>query len=458
MRRNHKNIVIALAALTAGVVASAVLPAGVAQAATVSAVPAAKTAPGMPKFGEAGPMVKALQEAIIKNGFTLRGGATGTFDKRTLATLKTFQKVVGLPVTGVVDVATAKVLKLTTAATTTTAAPATTAAPTTTAAPATTVAAPVYAFTESNLPVRGNKGDNVVILQKALVAAGFAVKGGVDGAFGSGTTATIAAFQTAKGLTATGLLDAATARALGLVAPAAAAAPAPVAAAAVTAPLTLDTLPSRGQKSESVVALQKALVAAGIQVKGGVDGVFGIATTVALRKYQSANGLNVTGVADAATAVKLGLISPPAVTISVFPVQGQCNFVDTWHAPRGGGRLHLGVDIIAPEGKLIYAAVDGTITKIYTEGVDKLAGNGFRLTAADGTYFFYGHLRNLADGITVGTKVKAGQVLGFNGHTGDTNTPHLHFEVHPRGGEAVNPFFIVKSIDACNVTEPRPAA
>jgi murein DD-endopeptidase MepM/ murein hydrolase activator NlpD len=146
------------------------------------------------------------------------------------------------------------------------------------------------------------------------------------------------------------------------------------------------------------------------------------------------------------------------VTIAVFPVQGQCNFVDTWHAPRGGGRKHLGVDIIAPEGKLIYAAVDGTITKIYREGTDRLAGNGFRLTAADGTYFFYGHLRNLADGVTVGTKVKAGQVLGFNGRTGDTNTPHLHFEVHPRGGEAVNPYFIVKSIDACNVTEPRPAA
>ena len=85
-------------------------------------------------------------------------------------------------------------------------------------------------------------------------------------------------------------------------------------------------------------------------------------------------------------------------------------------------------------------------------------GNGFRLTTADGTYFFYGHLRNLADGITVGTKVKAGQVIGFVGHTGDTNTPHLHFEVHPRGGDAVNPYLMVKSIDACNVKEPRPAA
>ena len=211
-------------------------------------------------------------------------------------------------------------------------------------------------------------------------------------------------------------------------------------AAAAAAPLTMDTLPARGDKNDTVVVLQKALVAAGIQVKGGVDGVFGVATTVALQKFQAANGLNVSGVADAATALKLGLIAAPAVTISVFPAQGLCNYVDTWHAPRGGGRLHLGVDIIAAEGNLVYAAVDGTITKLYTEGNDKLAGNGFRLTTADGTYFFYGHLRNLADGITVGTKVKAGQVIGFVGHTGDTNTPHLHFEVHPRGGDAVNPY------------------
>ena len=170
-----------------------------------------------------------------------------------------------------------------------------------------------------------------------------------------------------------------------------------------------------------------------------------------------ANGLTPTGQADVATAVKLGLVSAPAVQLAVFPVQGPCNFTDTWHAPRGGGRLHLGVDIIAAEGNLIYAAVDGTITKVYNEANDKKAGNGVRLAMADGTYFFYGHLQRLADGIGVGSVVKAGQVLGTNGKTGATSTPHLHFEVHPRGGEAVNPFAIVKAVDACHVTAPRPA-
>jgi murein DD-endopeptidase MepM/ murein hydrolase activator NlpD len=137
-------------------------------------------------------------------------------------------------------------------------------------------------------------------------------------------------------------------------------------------------------------------------------------------------------------------------------MQGTCNFEDTWHAPRGGGRLHLGVDIIAPEGRLIYAVTDGTITKTYSSATDKLAGNGVRLTMPDGTYFFYGHFQRIADGITVGSKVKAGQVIGYNGKSGATNTPHLHFEVHPRGGEAINPYPIVKAVDACNVTAPLP--
>lgn len=457
MRRNSQHIIIGIAATVAGsTLAVTLAPAGTASAATVQAQSSgAKTAPGMPQFGESGPAVKALQEAIIRNGFTLRGGATGNFDARTRSVLRTFQKVVGLKVTGVVDAPTASVLKLTNGSTTTTAPAApTTVAPSTTAAPA--APAPSFPFTAQNLPVRGNKGDAVVTVQKSLAAAGLQVRGGIDGSFGSGTTATIAEFQAARGLAPSGLLDAATARALGLVAPEAAPAPVPVAKTATNAPLAAGSLPRRGQKSSAVVAVQQALVNAGVTVKGGVDGVFGAATTVALRTYQAANGLAVTGKADYATALKLGLVDAPAVSIAVFPVQGACNFEDTWHAPRGGGRLHLGVDVIAPEGKLIYAVADGTITKVYSSATDKLAGNGVRLTTADGTYFFYGHFQRIADGIGVGSTVKAGQVIGYNGKSGATNTPHLHFEVHPRGGEAINPYPIVKAVDACHVTAPLP--
>jgi peptidoglycan hydrolase-like protein with peptidoglycan-binding domain len=420
----------------------------------------AKTAPGQPAFGDKGPHVVAVQTAIMRNGFTLRGGATGVFNKSTQRALKSFQKVVGIKVTGVVDTATAKVLKVAAASTTTVQATTTTVQATTTTVAPTTTTTPVVAYplTTSTLPVRGAKGDAVVAVQKALKAAGLEVKGGIDGAFGSGTTSTIVSFQTSKGLTASGVLDIPTAVALALIAPVAAPAPAPAPAAVSIAstPTLLDSsaLPARGNRGDAVRTLQKALINAGIEVKGGADGVFGGATFVALQKFQTANALSVTGTLTTQTAVKLGLVAAPAVAISVFPVQGLCSYENTWHAPRGADRKHLGVDIIAKEGNLLYAVADGTITKLYTVGTDKLAGNGVRLTMADGTYFFYGHMQKIADGITIGTKVKAGQVVGYLGKTGGTTTPHLHLEVHPLGGAAIDPTPVVSAVDACSVTTP----
>ena len=458
MSHSHTHFVNRIIVATA-VVAMGLVMAPTGAHASTGAVAAssatAKTAPGQPAFGDKGPHVVAVQTAIMRNGFTLNGGATGVFNKSTQRALKTFQKVVGLKATGVVDTATAKVLKVAAATTTTIQATTTTVAPTTTTTPAV-----VYPLTASTLPVRGAKGDVVVAVQKALKAAGLEVKGGIDGAFGSGTTSTIASFQTSKGLTASGVLDIPTAVALALIAPVAAPTPAPApAAVSIASTATLidpSALPVRGNRGDTVRTLQNALIGAGIEVKGGADGVFGGATFVALQKYQTANALTVTGTLTTQTAVKLGLVAAPAVAISVFPVQGLCSYENTWHAPRGNGRKHLGVDIIAKEGKLLYAVADGTITKLYTEASDKLAGNGVRLTMADGTYFFYGHMQKIADGMTIGTKVKAGQVVGYLGKTGGTTTPHLHLEVHPLGGEAIDPTPIVAAVDACSVTTPLP--
>ncbi|MEY3805277.1 MAG: putative peptidoglycan binding domain, partial [Actinomycetota bacterium] len=84
-----------------GVLVSAAVPTltTTASAATVVSSTSSKTAPGQPKLGQSGPAVVALQQAIMRNGFTLTGGATGKFDARTQRVLKTFQKVVGLRVT-----------------------------------------------------------------------------------------------------------------------------------------------------------------------------------------------------------------------------------------------------------------------------------------------------------------------------------------------------------------------
>ena len=359
----------------------------------------------------------------------------------------------------------------------------------------------------SALPVYGDSSTTVLRLQEALVARGFTLKGGVDGIFTTNTQQTLKNFQKAVGFKATGRLDERTAAFLGLIAanqPAkikvkavssvaskpVAVAPAqnsvpiatPVTATPVTATpdvatpvvapavapaavsvvgtLSIDTLPARGQRSEAVRLVQQKLIENSIEVKGGADGIFGVATTISLTNFQNARGLNPTGAVDLPTAIALGVLPDMATLgfpqISVFPTQGRCSFVDSWHESRSGGRLHIGVDIVGPKGLAIYAVTDGTITKMYG-AESKLSGNALRLTAADATYFFYAHLDSFAPGITVGSVVKAGQIVGYMGASGNAGgNSHLHFEIHPGGGEAVNPYPVVKAVDACHVTEVLP--
>jgi murein DD-endopeptidase MepM/ murein hydrolase activator NlpD len=275
------------------------------------------------------------------------------------------------------------------------------------------------------------------------------VRGGADGIFGPATANALKQFQTSQGLSATGVVDDATAAAL--------ANPKNPVPNAGSPNQSAGGFAAYGEKGSRVIALQSALVKAGISVRGGVDGDFGGGTAAAVMDFQRANGLTVTGKLSDATAAKLGLDRLPApkapdpstVRLAAFPVEGRCYYGDSWGYPRGGGRAHLGVDIIAAEGKLLYAVADGTITKVYADYPGSLAGNGVRLTMADGTYFFYAHMTGVADGIGVGTKVTAGQVIGAVGSTGNARTNHLHFEIHPQGGSAVNPYPLVKAIDGC---------
>jgi len=361
---------------------------------------------------------------------------------------------------------------------------------------------PSASATTAALPVLGDSGATVSRMQEALIARGFTLKGGADGVFSASTQSTLKSFQKVAGFKATGRLDERTAKFLGLIAadqPAAkkikaaattSAAPVRAKAAPVVAPvkataaqavapvvapvaapvaapvivpvagmLTIDTLPTRGQRSDAVRLVQEKLIANGVEVKGGADGIFGLATSISLANFQTSRGLNATSAVDLPTAIALGVLPDLATLgipqINVFPSQGRCSFSDSWHAPRPGNRLHIGVDIVGPKGLALYAVVDGTITKMY--GADSsLSGNALRLTGADKTYFFYAHLDSFAPGITVGSTVRAGQIIGYMGSTGNSGVSHLHFEVHPGGGDAINPYPVVKAVDACHVTEVLP--
>jgi murein DD-endopeptidase MepM/ murein hydrolase activator NlpD len=114
------------------------------------------------------------------------------------------------------------------------------------------------------------------------------------------------------------------------------------------------------------------------------------------------------------------------------PIAGPSAFVDTWGAPRSGGRKHQGVDMMSPEGTPLVAVVAGD-ANMHTSS---LGGNVISLSGADGNGYFYGHL-SAFEGSS--RSVSAGEVIGYVGHTGDTTANHLHFEIHPGRGPAVDP-------------------
>lgn len=415
---------------------------------SLSAATVASAQPQLPKLGDSNPDVTRLQQAIVARGFTLRGGITGTFNDSTRTALRNLQKVAGFRPTGRLDARTAKFLGLTSlnvapAAKRNT--KASTVAATATAAPAIIVAR------------AGDRNETVRIVQQAMLKDGIGLAGGADGIYGNATSAAVAEFQKRRGLPITGQVDQVTMNAITAMSPVVAAPVAP-AAPAVVSGISIQNLPKRGERSENVRTLQNALIANNITVKGGADGVFGVATAIAITTFQTQRGLTSSGALDAPTAAALGLI--PSLEqlglpqMQAFPMQGRCSFVDSWHEPRSGGRVHEGTDIIGARGLAIYAVMDGVITRTYT-GL-ALGGNAIRLTIADGTYFYYSHLDGFAPGITSGVSVRAGQLIGYNGSTGNAGSPHLHFEVHPQGGAAINPYPLLKAIDGCSNTAVLP--
>lgn len=315
----------------------------------------------------------------------------------------------------------------------------------------------------------GAVGPLVTELQEALIAGGVYLPGGADGVFGAATTKAIADFQQWNGLIRTGTLNIATLNRLGLSSNSGGT---PAAAAFASSSGSSYSDLKLGSTGSAVTEMQRALLDTGLVISGGADGIFGPATQRALIAFQSVNGLTQNGEMSERAAQLMGLgtssstssttTTSPSTSSSSgwaqlerFPAQGHCAYGDTWHAPRGNGRVHEGVDIIAATGKLLYAVTDGTISTQYWDYPGRLSGNGLKLTAADGTYFLYLHMSGFAPGISKGTKVKAGDVIGFVGNTGSSATPHLHFEIHPWGGSAINPYPYVRAIDDCSNTTPQ---
>jgi peptidoglycan LD-endopeptidase LytH len=118
------------------------------------------------------------------------------------------------------------------------------------------------------------------------------------------------------------------------------------------------------------------------------------------------------------------------------PVQGPVSFTDTWGAPRSGGRTHKGTDMMASTGTPTVAPVSG---RVEHRG-SSLGGLSWWVYGDDGNEYYGTHLSGY-ENVGAG-HVERGTVIGYVGSSGNASAsaPHLHFEFHPGGGSAINPY------------------
>ena len=127
-------------------------------------------------------------------------------------------------------------------------------------------------------------------------------------------------------------------------------------------------------------------------------------------------------------------------SLEACPVAGPSSFVDSWGDARSSGRRHEGVDMEADRGTPVVAVRDGSAEFKRSN----LGGKAIWLAAATGERFYYAHLDDWAGD---SRHVRAGEVIGYVGQTGNARGDHLHFEVRP-GDAAINAFPLVDA--ACS--------
>jgi len=140
-----------------------------------------------------------------------------------------------------------------------------------------------------------------------------------------------------------------------------------------------------------------------------------------------------------ASAAHISLEQAMVLGFGHVPVAGPAHWTHDWLLPRRGPPVHLhqGTDVWSPKGTPIRAPYAGRVR--YEDG--GLGGLAAYVTVADGTYYYLAHMAGTAPGLASGAAVTQGQIVGFVGDSGNASggPSHLHFEIHPRGGAAVDP-------------------
>lgn len=132
-----------------------------------------------------------------------------------------------------------------------------------------------------------------------------------------------------------------------------------------------------------------------------------------------------------------------------IPVQGirAAELIDTWDQTRTAGRLHRAIDIPAPTGTPVLAAMDGRIEKLFAS--DRGGLTIYQRSEDGRLMLYYAHLEGYRRGLTEGETARRGQVIATVGASGnaDPAVPHLHFQILRttpdadwNAGEPINPY------------------
>jgi len=190
----------------------------------------------------------------------------------------------------------------------------------------------------------------------------------------------------------------------------------------------LSLLPATAAPAAPTAAATTHRVAAG-QTLSSIAQRYG--TTI--RSIQTANGISDPNRVIVGTVLTIPARAGGSSGLRC-PVQGAVRFMNDWGFPRSGGRFHEGNDLFAARGTPAVAVVSGTAV----QKTGTIGGLQVKLLGDDGTSYYYTHF----DKFGTGGHVTAGTVIGYVGSSGNAagSSPHLHFELHPGGGAAVNPF------------------
>ncbi|HSQ36624.1 MAG TPA: M23 family metallopeptidase [Acidimicrobiia bacterium] len=147
--------------------------------------------------------------------------------------------------------------------------------------------------------------------------------------------------------------------------------------------------------------------------------------------------------APSTTPTTLPQVPPAPAGTMVCPVDGAYTFRDSWGEARPGGRGHTGVDMMSPNGTPLVAIENGVIVN---PGWHYAGGIGLYVKGDSGDSWYYAHLSAYASGIGAGTRVAAGQLIGYVGETGNAAGPHLHLAHILPSGQYINPYPVVAEL------------